>query len=50
MSITQCNLRTFPLQVNRSTYLQPYLRWMKHPIERVGVHNSLEAWNIAFTN
>ena len=45
-----CNLRTFPLRVNRVTYYQPYLYWMKHLIERIGLDNSLNVWKTAFNN
>ena len=49
MTHIPCNLRKFPLQVNRLTYLEGYLRWMKHLSERIGLQNSLEVWNTTFS-
>jgi hypothetical protein len=36
--------------VNRTTYIQPYLHWINHLIERIGQQNALDVWETTFKN
>lgn len=50
MSKLPCIQRTFPLQVNRLTYIQHYLVWIKHLVERIGYDNTQKVWETTFNN
>lgn len=41
--------RTFPYRLNRLTFYEGYLRWLRHLRERLGQENTLALWQRAFT-
>lgn len=45
MEYIPCLNRLFPLRINFVTFYTPYLRWLRHLIERLGYQNTLTIWN-----
>lgn len=48
MNYIPCRERTFPFRVNAAEFHKPYLRWLKHLGERLGVENTLSVWKNTF--
>lgn len=44
-----CRESVFPLQISADTFYAPYLRWLRHLGERLGIPHTLSIWKNAFT-
>lgn len=50
MGYIPCHERLFPFRLNANESSKPYLRWLKHLGERLGVQNALSVWGSAFAD
>jgi hypothetical protein len=50
MGSIPCHERLFPFRINANELSKPYLRWLKHLGERLGVQHALSVWDSAFTD
>jgi hypothetical protein len=48
MNEIPCSQRTFPFKINLIELYPPYLRWLRHLIERLGLQNALSVWEGSF--
>ena len=48
MNYIPCRERLFPFRINVATFYLPYLRWLRHLGERLGIQNALSVWGNAF--
>lgn len=44
-----CRESVFPLRISADTFYAPYLRWLRHLGERLGIPHTLSIWKNAFT-
>jgi hypothetical protein len=50
MGYVPCRDRTFIYQIDILKLLTPYLRWIRHLSERLGVENTLSLWETSFVD
>jgi hypothetical protein len=49
MNDIPCRERLFPYRISAATFYAPYLRWLKHLGERLGIRPTLSIWKNTFT-
>jgi hypothetical protein len=50
MEYLPCRERVFPYKLNTSSFYGPYLRWLRHLGDRIGLQNTLSLWKDTFAN
>lgn len=50
MTYLPCRNRTFPYRLNLASFYKPYLRWLRHLSERLGLQNTLSLWQGTFVD
>jgi hypothetical protein len=48
MDYIPCRERLFPFRINAANFYAPYLRWLTHLGERLGIQNTLSIWKNTF--